>query len=47
MPHKPAINLTAAAILNAGTINDALDRSPALRSVARWMLEAVAPMMGR
>jgi hypothetical protein len=32
---------------NAGSINAALERSPALRSVARNVLETIAPMVGR
>jgi hypothetical protein len=31
---------------NAGSINTALDRSPALRSLARKVLEVIAPMVG-
>ena len=31
---------------NAGSINAALDRSPALRAVARKALERIAPMVG-
>ena len=32
---------------NAGTINAALERSPALQAAARKGLEAIAPMVGR
>jgi hypothetical protein len=32
---------------NTGSINAALDRSPALKSVARMVLEAIAPVMGK
>jgi len=32
---------------NADSINAAIERSPALRTVARRMLEAIAPMVGR
>jgi len=32
---------------NAGSINAALERSPALRAVARKALEVIAPMAGR
>jgi hypothetical protein len=32
---------------NAESINAALDRSPALRTVTRRVLEVIAPMVGR
>jgi hypothetical protein len=32
---------------NADSINDALDRSPALRAMTRRVLETIAPLVGR
>jgi hypothetical protein len=32
---------------NADSINAALERSPALRALTRWVLEVIAPMVGR
>jgi len=32
---------------NAGSIDAALERSPALKAVARKVLEAIAPMVGK
>ena len=32
---------------NADSINAALERSPALRAAARWVLEVIAPIVGR